>query len=323
MKSEKSKNIIIGIDTSCYTTSIAAISLDKNIVFNEKIMLKVGKNTKGLRQSEMVFQHVNNLGDISDKIKKLMDEHNVVAVCASEKPRPVNESYMPTFTVGYNYAKLLSSMNSISLYSTTHQENHIHASLHTNKLKNNKFISVHMSGGTTEILRVENIKNELNINIIGGSKDISFGQLIDRLGVKLGYCFPCGKYIDENALNCEESIKVGIKTSTKYGYMNLSGIENQLNKCIEQYSENYISKLLMDSIVRNLYKTLKYVCEDNQINEVVFAGGVASSEYIKINLIKKLGKNNIKCYFTKSEYSTDNAVGCAKIGLNKFIGESI
>ena len=34
-------NIIIGIDTSCYTTSIAAISLDKEILFNKKIMLKV------------------------------------------------------------------------------------------------------------------------------------------------------------------------------------------------------------------------------------------------------------------------------------------
>ena len=32
----KKNNIIIGIDTSCYTTSIAAISLDKSIILNEK-----------------------------------------------------------------------------------------------------------------------------------------------------------------------------------------------------------------------------------------------------------------------------------------------
>lgn len=70
MKSEKNKNIIIGLDTSCYTTSIAAISLEKSIVFNKKIMLKVKKDSKGLRQSEMVFQHVNNLGEISEELKK-------------------------------------------------------------------------------------------------------------------------------------------------------------------------------------------------------------------------------------------------------------
>ena len=65
-------NIIIGIDTSCYTTSIAAISLGKKVILNEKIMLKVKENSKGLRQSEAVFQHVNNLGIISDKIKNLL-----------------------------------------------------------------------------------------------------------------------------------------------------------------------------------------------------------------------------------------------------------
>ena len=33
-------NIILGFDTSCYTTSIAAITLNKEIILNEKIILK-------------------------------------------------------------------------------------------------------------------------------------------------------------------------------------------------------------------------------------------------------------------------------------------
>ena len=84
MKSEKSKKIIIGIDTSCYTTSIAAISLENNVIFNKKIMLEVGDKAKGLRQSEMVFQHVNNLGKLSESLNDLMKEYDVVGVCASK-----------------------------------------------------------------------------------------------------------------------------------------------------------------------------------------------------------------------------------------------
>ena len=42
-------NIIIGIDTSCYTTSIAAISLKGNIIFSERVMLSVGNDKIGLR----------------------------------------------------------------------------------------------------------------------------------------------------------------------------------------------------------------------------------------------------------------------------------
>ncbi len=314
-------NIIIGIDTSCYTTSIAAISLDKEILFNKKIMLKVGKGVKGLRQSDMVFQHVNNIGIISEEIKNLNEEFNIVGICASKKPRPVDNSYMPAFTVGYNFAQMFSSLNQISLYDTTHQENHIEASLYKTDVNSDKFISVHMSGGTTEILLVTKNKFDFKVDKIGGTNDVSFGQLIDRLGVNLGYDFPCGKYIDENAMNCKDKIENGLKTSVKDGYMNLSGLENQINKYKDNYDKFYTSKLLMDAIVRNLQKSLIYLCERENIKEVVFAGGVASSEYIRKNISNKLKRENIKCYFNDIEYSTDNAVGCALIGLNKFIGE--
>ena len=314
-------NIIIGIDTSCYTTSIAAISLDKEILFNKKIMLKVGKGVKGLRQSDMVFQHVNNIGIISEEIKNLKQEFNIVGICASKKPRPVDNSYMPAFTVGYNFAQMFSSLNQISLYDTTHQENHIEASLYKTNFNSDKFISVHMSGGTTEILLVTKNKFDFKVHKIGGTNDVSFGQLIDRLGVNLGYDFPCGKYIDDNAINCKDKIENGLKTSVKVGYMNLSGLENQINKYKDTYDKFYTSKLLMDAIVRNLQKSLIYLCERENIKEVVFAGGVASSEYIRKNISNKLKRENIKCYFNDREYSTDNAVGCALIGLNKFIGE--
>ena len=119
-------NIIIGIDTSCYTTSIAAISLGKKVILNEKIMLKVKENSKGLRQSEAVFQHVNNLGIISDKIKYLLKNYNINGVCVSTKPRPVDGSYMPVFNVGYNFAKMVSSMIGCKLYETTHVKYRIH-----------------------------------------------------------------------------------------------------------------------------------------------------------------------------------------------------
>ena len=321
MKS-KINNIIIGIDTSCYTTSIAAISLGKKVIFNEKIMLNVKEGNNGLRQSEAVFQHINNLGEISEKIKDISKKYNIKGICVSQKPRPIKDSYMPVFMVGYNFAKTLSTLIGCKLYETTHQENHIEASLFTNNIiDKNKFLSIHMSGGTTEILLVNNEKDNYNIEIVGGTKDISFGQLIDRIGVKLGYKFPAGKYIDEDAIKCIEKIEKGLKTSVKEGYMNLSGLENQINNLIENNSKEYIAKILLDSIVRNIYKSILYISKNYNLNEVVFAGGVSASKYIKKELNSKLKKENIYPYFTETEYSTDNALGCAIIGLNKYLGE--
>lgn len=327
-------NIVIGIDTSCYTTSIAAISFDRDIILNEKIMLKVKKDSKGLRQSEAVFQHVNNLGYISEQLNKILEECNVVAICASSRPRPIENSYMPVFTVGLNFAKLYSTISGSKFYETTHQENHIEAVLLNSRIINKKrFLSVHISGGTTEILLSEKLSEDsanedYNIEIVGGTRDVSFGQLIDRLGVEFGYEFPCGKYIDENSLNCDLNIEKGLKTSVKDGYMNLSGIENQINKFIkekyrniESADKNYVSKLLMDTLSRSISKSLIYICEKYEVYEVLFAGGVSASKYLSKSIIEKLSKNDIKAYFSEPKYSTDNAVGCAIIGLNKFLGE--
>lgn len=320
---QNQNNIIIGIDTSCYTTSIAAISLDKKVIFNEKILLKVKKDSKGLRQSEAVFQHINNLGEIDSKIKSIINKYNIVGICASTKPRAIKNSYMPVFTVGYNFSKLCSTMIGCDLYETTHQENHIEASLLDNKLNKEKFLSVHMSGGTTEILLCTKNKESYDIEIVGGSKDISFGQLIDRVGVKMGYDFPCGKYIDENALNCESAIKQGLKTSVKEGYMNLSGLENQIDNIIDNCGKEYISKLVLDAVVRNMIKSIEHISKEYNIKDIVFAGGVSASKYISKELTNRLRKYKINAYFTKPEYATDNAVGCALIGVKKFENKSL
>ena len=93
----KNNNIILGLDTSCYTTSIAAITLDKEVILNEKIILKVKKDCKGLRQSEAVFQHVNNMGEISQIISEKLKDYNT----AYDKAKAFVEAY-PTDVDGKN-----------------------------------------------------------------------------------------------------------------------------------------------------------------------------------------------------------------------------
>lgn len=163
----ENNRIIIGIDTSCYTTSIAAITLNREIVFNERIMLNVKNGERGLRQSDAVFQHIKNFGEISEKLKEHIHKkgYKVEMICASAKPRDVEESYMPVFEVGKNFAKTMAAIFDCEMFETTHQENHIAASLYgCDKEELERFVSVHMSGGTMEILLTE--KREKDIKLI-------------------------------------------------------------------------------------------------------------------------------------------------------------
>ena len=64
-----------------------------------------------------------------------------------------------------------------------------------------------VSGGTTELLLVTPDDKTVRAEKLGGTSDISAGQLIDRTGKLLGLPFPAGKAVD--ALSRESDCKIG------------------------------------------------------------------------------------------------------------------
>lgn len=306
----------IGIDTSAYTTSIGVVDGDGNILANHKKMLKVNKGNRGLRQQEAVFQHINNFPELLSKLKKEIDFNKVQAIGYSDQPRNLEDSYMPVFNVSKSLGISLSEVLGIKSYNCSHQEGHIAAGLCTqipNKDKRKPFISIHLSGGTTEILLTTYKEYRYTTEIIGGTKDISAGQLIDRNGVKMGLNFPSGKYLDE--LSQKGQLINNIPISTKGNWINFSGPETYFNRLIEEnkYSYNDIAKSLLYcvslSLVRVLFNIFK---EFDKIDLVLVVGGVASNTFLRDNLpltlTKKLSK---KVIFPERELCTDNGVGVA------------
>ena len=73
-----SEKVILGIDTSNYTTSVAIISLDGKLIANLKRPLQVKAGERGLRQSDALFMHTVNLpflmSDTVGFIRKLPTE---------------------------------------------------------------------------------------------------------------------------------------------------------------------------------------------------------------------------------------------------------
>ena len=57
------REILLGIDTSNYTTSVAAVSLGGELIANLKSPLSVREGERGLRQSDAVFSHLKNRYD--------------------------------------------------------------------------------------------------------------------------------------------------------------------------------------------------------------------------------------------------------------------
>ena len=293
----------IGFDTSNYTTSIA--TYDGKIVRQAKQVLTVKQGERGLRQSDAVFQHTVNM----PRLCKGLELDVPKAVGVSTRPRNVDGSYMPCFLVGENVATVLSSVNNVPMYKTSHQVGHILAALYSAdmlELINQRFIAFHLSGGTTEALIVEPDDEEIiKATVVAQSTDLKAGQAVDRTGVMLGMTFPCGKELDSLSQKSEKNYK--IKPTMLDGDCSLSGVENKARNMIDkgELAED-VAKFVLTYIAETVSSMLGGVVDRYGDLPVVFSGGVASN-----SLLRKIINERYNAYFAESEFSLDNAAGTA------------
>ena len=305
------EHIFLGFDTSNYTTSFAAVDGEGRLIFDYREILPVSLGEVGLRQRDVVFLHLKNLNSLVEKGLLPIDRRKIAGIGVSVKPRPAKDSYMPSFLAGETIARALASALKVPLTTTTHQEGHLAAALWSLNINLQKFFALHLSGGTSELLLVEKTQNKFKIEIVGKTLDISAGQLVDRIGVKLGLPFPAGKHLENLARDAIGTIKV--PSTLKEVNWHFSGAETYLLKLIGEAPPAEIARAVEDVIGRTLFKIIEHISFLGL--PVVLMGGVAANNYIKQLLTKKIKekKVNMCLYFAEIQYTSDNAVGVAEI----------
>ena len=307
------KKLSLGIDTSNYKTSVAVVDDMGKILYNSQSFLYVKEGERGLRQSDAFFQHVKKLPVLMEEVFALPDiRENFACVSVSTRPRPIEGSYMPVFMAGEAFARTLACSLDVPLYTYSHQEGHIEAVKYYSNFKDsNRLVTYHFSGGTTEALLVDFNSNEFQL--VGGSKDLAYGQVIDRIGVSLGLQFPCGEELDEIAIFGNYREKKLSKIKVNDGFVNLSGIETQAQRLIGEIPADHLVSELFNKIAHSILETTLQISKKYMINDFLFAGGVSSSGYIRSYLRNNLPKD-INIAFGDAKLSQDNAVGIALLG---------
>ncbi len=296
---------VIGIDTSNYTTSIAFF----NGIGGENCskLLPVKQGELGLRQSDAVFAHIKSLPELSGRLFSHLQGKDITAVGVSTRPRAVEGSYMPCFMVGYSHAKMLSDVFQVPLVEVSHQQGHVAASLWSAgklELMDQPHLAWHLSGGTTELLLVEPDGTNVNCSKIGGTTDISAGQLIDRTGQLLNLPFPSGKHLD--ALSQQAQGREVFQVKCKDCQFSLSGVQNKVQQfyaAVDDPAET--AAYALRCVAKAVYKATQQAQTQYPGLRVVFSGGVASNSMLR-EVISPLNP-----IFSHPQFSTDNAMGVA------------
>ena len=311
------RKIILGIDTSNYTTSVALMYEDGELIANIKRPLPVSEGERGLRQSEAVFAHVKNMPSAMEEVRECLYGKSPSAVGVSARPRNVDGSYMPCFLSGVAVAEGIASSLGVPLYRFSHQCGHVMAALYSSsseELMKDEFAAFHVSGGTTELLIVKGGESGFDARLVGGTKDLNAGQIIDRIGVFLGMPFPAGPHLERAALEYNGKIP-SKKVSVSGTYANLSGLENMAHKLYEQTGDvSKTAAFVFEYLGNSIVKMCEGLIESYGDMPFVFAGGVMCNSIIKSKL-----KERFNAHFAEPMMSADNAVGIAELTRLEFL----
>lgn len=309
--------IWIGFDTSNYTTSAAWF--DGKWGVSRRQLLKVPDGTLGLRQSDALFQHLQQLPTVLDGLLE-GDHQELAALGASIRPRSVEGSYMPCFLAGESAGRMIAKVAGTPFYSFSHQEGHIAAAAWSAgrlELLDKPHLVWHLSGGTTELLlAAPTEEGGVSARCIGGTSDLSAGQLIDRAGVRLGLSFPAGDGLDalEKNATSELSFPVRVQKST----FSLSGMENQMKALMEtgETREN-IARFVLNTVADAVEKASRNAMQAYPGLPLLCAGGVASNSLIRRRLAQ-----SCNALFAAPAFSADNAMGIAVLAWRRWNREA-
>ena len=302
----------LGIDTSNYATSLAVFATAGEVICAKKRFLPVKEGQLGLRQSDALFHHTAALPAMLAELGTEFDLTLIDAVGVSEKPRPVEGSYMPCFLAGVGAGQAFALGRGVPLVRTTHQQGHAAAALFAAKgeeLFRRQVLLFHISGGTTDLLLCDQVRQ---IRQLGTSTDLYAGQAVDRLGVKLGFAFPAGAEVSRLASQCPDAIRP--KSSVRGMDCSLSGLENQCGALLAQgKSPAYVCKYCLLCVADTVVRMTRAALEQYPGLPVVCAGGVMSSDIIRDWVQQRLPS----VLFVPAQYASDNAIGVSLLAARE------
>ncbi len=309
---------VIGLDTSCYTTSVAAVDADGHVLASLRRPLPVPTGQRGLRQSDAVFIHMRQLPELMAELGKVTAPYEIAAVCASQKPRDGEDSYMPVFLAGDAQGRGLAALLNIPCFAVSHQAGHIRAALVDSGLDAAEFLAVHLSGGTTEVLALRGT----GIKCLGGTLDLHAGQLVDRVGVLLGLPFPCGPHLEKLAENGRAQSLLPASMADDDLHCHLSGAETRVANWLKNAEKPAADAAaeVYDFLARTVSRLIAGAGRKTGLRSALVAGGVASSALFRELIMRRMRKldDDITLHFGHPAYSGDNAVGVALLGLEKY-----
>ncbi|CAM3793434.1 hypothetical protein [Alicyclobacillus pomorum] len=318
---------VLGIDTSNYTTSLCAVDYDSGtLVAESRKLLPVQLGERGLRQSDALFFHVQQIPLVMDQLMAQVGTGRQVqwmGVGVSVRPRPNASSYMPVFRAGQSFADAFARALCVPVVRTSHQEGHVAAAQYflEEMPSDVTFLAVHLSGGTSDVVLARPTRFGYSVHPVAEGADLHAGQFVDRVGVALGLPFPAGPHLEKLARESKNSeFRLGVRLVENR--LSFSGPCSAALRALERGVAPADVALAVQACIANaVVKAVTSALDAfSDVRHCMIAGGVASNAYIQERVTHRLRvlRPDVYVGFAPARFSSDNALGVARIA-QKFL----
>lgn len=304
----------LGIETSCDETGVALLSDGKllaNKVYSQIVHTRFGGVVPEIASREHTKKLLPLFNQILEETKCSLSDIDTIAVT-------YGPGLLCCLLVGLNFAKGLSYSKGIPIIGINHLEAHIYSPFITHKEFHYPFLSLLVSGGHTQIIKVNGLGN---YEVLGYTLDDACGEAFDKVSKLIGLGYPGGPEIEKRAergnayafdfpipdpdgLNFSYS---GLKTSVLYLYLDLSQ-EDKIRR-IQDIAASF-QRVAIESLIIKLERAI----EETGIKYISVSGGVSANKLLK----KRLGELDFEFVIPDLEFTMDNAAMIAFLGDKLF-----
>lgn len=298
---------ILAFETSCDETSVAIVENGKNVLSNiVSSQINIHKEYGGVVPEIASRHHIENILPVLDEAMEKADCQlkDIDYIAVTNTPGLIG-----SLLVGLMFAKSLSYANKIPLIPVNHIEGHIFSNFIENDIEL-PAISLIVSGGHTDLYYIEERNGKIAVDLLGETLDDAVGESYDKIARILELPYPGGPEIEKISPGGKNILN--IKKPNVEGYnFSFSGIKTYVTNYINKekmkgnnINKEDIAKSFQEIIVEVLYDKVLKAVNKKSVNTLLVAGGVSANKRLR----KKFEElpENMKVYFPKMEYCTDN-----------------
>lgn len=302
--------IILGIESSCDETS-ASICINGKVINNEIATQAIHQQYGGVVPELASREHQRNILPIINHVMKSanMELSDLDAIAYTRGP-----GLLGALLVGSSFAKATALALNIPTIPVHHMKAHVLAHFIDNPKPHYPFICLTVSGGHTQILRVN---SALEMIILGQTQDDAVGEAFDKAAKLLGLPYPGGPIIDKLALKGDPSAFQFAKSEMPNLDYSFSGIKTSILYFLRnevRNNEHFIDENINDlaasiqfTLIEMLMHKLKLAAKQEKIKSIAIAGGVSANSGLRKALQVEAKINNWETYIPDFQYCTDNA----------------